>query len=229
MEPDVRDLRGRERYRVKQRLGGSFGAAEVTLVDVAEEGAQIEHAQPLRLASKGRFWFKRAEVSVSLHAFVVWSRLSKTPNEVGKYLYRSGLRFDESAANFLQAMQVLADQGVIERDDESLNRKKKRVEELKQDRAGKPIVRMVGSESDISPDQVLLIQHARERLNENFDEAQKWYSRAYFALRDGRTTNAAELMRYPEDVLAVWEYLERSVPLSTIKRVFDQRPGDRNQ
>ena len=26
MEPDVRDLRGRERYRVKQRLGGSFGA-----------------------------------------------------------------------------------------------------------------------------------------------------------------------------------------------------------
>ena len=227
MEPDVRDLRGRERYRVKQRLDGSFGAAQVMLIDVAEEGAQIEHAQPLRLASKGRFWFKRAEVSVSLHAFVVWSRLSKTPNEAGKYLYRSGLRFDEGAGNFLQAMQVLADQGVIERDDESLNRKKKRAEELKQDRAGKPIVRMVGSESDISPDQVLLIEHARKRLKDNFDEAQKWYSRAYFALRDARTTSA-ELMRYPEDVLAVWEYLERSVPLSTIKRVFDQRL-DRNQ
>ena len=229
MEPDVRDLRGRERYRVKQRLGGSFGAAEVTLVDVAEEGAQIEHAQPLRLASKGRFWFKRAEVSVSLHAFVVWSRLSKTPNEVGKYLYRSGLRFDEGAANFLQAMQVLADQGVIERDDESLNRKKKRVEELKQDRAGKPIVRMVGSESDISPDQVLLVQHARARLKDNFDEAQKWYSRAYFAVRDGRAGKAADVSRYPEDVLAVWEYLERSVPLATIKRVFDQSAENQRQ
>ncbi|HEY8182589.1 MAG TPA: PilZ domain-containing protein [Thermoanaerobaculia bacterium] len=228
MEPDVRDLRGRERYRVKQRLVGSFGAGEVTLVDVAEEGAQIEHAQPLRLASKGRLWFKRADVSASLHAFVVWSRLSKTPNEVGKYLYRSGLRFDEGAASFLQAMQMLADQGVIERDDESLNRKKKRAEEIKQDRLGKPIVRMVGTE-EISPDQVLLIQHAREKLKENFDEAQKWYSRAYFALRDSRLGNAAELMRYPEDVLAVWEYLERSVPLSTIKRVFDQRHGDRNQ
>lgn len=228
MEPDVRDLRGRERYRVKQRLVGSFGAGEVTLVDVAEEGAQIEHSQPLRLASKGRLWFKRADVSASLHAFVVWSRLSKTPNEVGKYLYRSGLRFDEGAASFLQAMQMLADQGVIERDDESLNRKKKRAEEIKQDRLGKPIVRMVGTE-EISPDQVLLIQHAREKLKENFDEAQKWYSRAYFALRDSRLGNAAELMRYPEDVLAVWEYLERSVPLSTIKRVFDQRHGDRNQ
>jgi hypothetical protein len=199
------------------------------LVDVAEEGAQIEHAQPLRLASKGRLWFKRADVSVSLHAFVVWSRLSKTPNEVGKYLYRSGLRFDEGAGNFLEAMRMLADQGVIERDDDSLNRKKRRVEEREQDKAGKPIVRMVGTEPDISPDQVLLIQHAHKRLKENFDEAQKWYSRAYFALRDGRNTNAAELMRYPEDVLAVWEYLERSVPLSTIKRVFDQRLGDRNQ
>jgi len=228
MEPDVRDLRGRERYRVKQRLVGSFGAGEVTLVDVAEEGAQIEHSQPLRLASKGRLWFKRADVSVSLHAFVVWSRLSKTPNEAGKYLYRSGLRFDEGAENFLQAMQMLADQGVIERDDESLNRKKQRAEEIRQDKAGKPIVRMVGTE-EISPDQVLLIQHAREKLKENFDEAQKWYSRAYFALRDSRLGNAAELMRYPEDVLAVWEYLERSVPLSTIKRVFDQRHGDRNQ
>ena len=228
MEPDVKDLRGSERYRVKQRLTGSFGAAEVTLIDMAEEGAQIEHAQPLRLASKGRFWFKRADVSASLHAFVVWSKLSKTPNEAGKYLYRSGLRFDEGSGNFFQAMQILAEQGVIERDDESLNRKKKRVEELKQDRVSKPIVRMVGTESDITPDQVLLIEHARARLKENFDEAQKWYSRAYFALRDGRTANAAELMRYPEDVLAVWEYLERSVPLSTIKRVFDQRL-ERNQ
>jgi hypothetical protein len=229
MEPDIRDLRGRERFRVKQRLSGSFGAAEITLIDVAEEGAQIEHAEPLRLATKGRLWFKRAEVSVSLHAFVVWSRLSKTPNELGRHLYRSGLRFDEGAGNFQQAMHMLAEQGVIERDDDSLNRKKKRAEEREQDKAGKPIVRMVGTESDISPDQMLLIQHAHAKLKENFDEAQKWYSRAYFALRDGHTTNAAELMRYPEDVLAVWEFLERSVPLSTIKRVFDQRGGPGSQ
>ncbi len=38
---------------------------------------------------------------------------------------------------------------------------------------------------------------------------------------------SAELMHYPEDVLAVWEYLERSVPLSTIKRVFDQMAQNR--
>ncbi len=222
MEPSVRDLRGSERYVVTEALGGSFGSAQVTLIDVGEQGAQIEHPQPLRLATKGRLWFKRGEVSVSLHAFVVWSRLSKTPNSQGKYLYRSGLRIDEGAAEFLSAMQMLAEHGVIRKDNESLERKRKREEEKEQEKVGKPIMKHVPTESDISPDQVLLIQHARARLKENFDEAQKWYSRAYFALRDGRTGVSAELMKYPEDVLAVWEYLERSVPLTTIKRVFDQ-------
>ncbi len=222
MHPESRDLRERERYLVTEKLTGSFGAAEVSLMDVAEQGAQIEHSQPLRLATKGRLWFKRGEVSVSLHAFVVWSRLSKTPNDQGKYLYRSGLRIDEGASEFVAAMQMLAEHGAIRKDSDTLERKRKRQEARELEKQGRPTMKLVASESDISPDQVLLIQHARERLRSNFDEAQKWYSRAYFALRDGRTGVSAELMRYPEDVLAVWEYLERSVPLSTIKRVFDQ-------
>ena len=229
MDPHVEDLRGRDCYRVTEKLSGSFGAAEVTLIDLAAEGVQIEHAQPLRLATKGRLWFKRGEISVSLHAFVVWSRLSKTPNDQGKYLYRSGLRFDEAVGDYPAAMNALIDRGVIEPDTMSLARKKKRFEERAQDKVGKPIVRMVPTESDISPDQVLLVQHARARLKDNFDEAQKWYSRAYFAVRDGRAGKAADVSRYPEDVLAVWEYLERSVPLATIKRVFDQSAQNQSQ
>ena len=229
MDPHVEDLRGRDRYRVTEKLSGSFGAAEVTLIDLAAEGVQIEHAQPLRLATKGRLWFKRGEISVSLHAFVVWSRLSKTPNDQGKYLYRSGLRFDEAVGDYPAAMNALIDRGVIEPDTMSLARKKKRFEERAQDKVGKLIVRMVPTESDISPDQVLLVQHARARLKDNFDEAQKWYSRAYFAVRDGRAGKAADVSRYPEDVLAVWEYLERSVPLATIKRVFDQSAENQRQ
>lgn len=228
MEPDIKELRERQRYMVTERLTGSFGASEVMLIDMAEQGAQIEHAQPLRLATRGRLWFKRGEVSVSLHAMVVWSKLSKTPNDQGKYLYRSGLRIEEGEAEFVGAMRMLAEHGVIRQDTESLERKRKRKEERELQKQGKPTMKRVATESDISPDQVLLIQHARERLRANFDEAQKWYSRAYFALRDGRTGVSPDLMRYPEDVLAVWEYLERSVPLSTIKRIFDQL-GDRSQ
>ncbi len=209
MEPQIEDLRSSDRYILNEKLVGSFGSAPVTLIDLGEQGVQIEHLQPLRLATKGRLWFKHGNVSVSLHAFVVWSKLS------GRQ-YRSGLRIDEAAAEFLSAIQTLATYGIIKKDDDSLNRKRKRIEEREQAKSGKPTMKFVATESDISPDQVLLIQHARERLRRNFDEAQKWYSRAYFALRA-----SGEATRYPEDVLAVWEYLERSVPLTTIKRVFD--------
>jgi hypothetical protein len=220
VEPDIKDLRGSERYLVNQKLGGSFGSAQVTLIDVGEQGVQIEHTQPLRLASTGRLWFKRGEISVSLHAFVVWSKFS------GK-CYRSGLRIDEAASEFVSVIQKLADLGIIKRDDDSLNRKRKRMLEQEQEKSNKPTMKFVPTEPDITPDQVLLIQHARKRLKENFDEAQKWYSRAYFALRDGRTGLNPEVVRYPEDVLAVWEYLERSVPLATIKRVLDQESGSK--
>jgi len=192
-----------------EKLTGSFGSAPVILIDLGEQGVQIEHAQPLRLATKGRLWFKHAGVSVSLHAFVVWSKLS------GKQ-YRSGLRIDEAVSEFSSALQALAAHGLIKRDDESLNRKRQRLEEREKAKAGKPVMKHVATEPDISPDQVLLIQHARKRLKDNFDEAQKWYSRAYFALR-----TTGEATKYPEDVLAVWEYLERSVPLAIVKRVFD--------
>jgi PilZ domain-containing protein len=184
-------------------MAGNFGSAPVTLVDLAEQGAQIEHPQPLRLATKGRLWFKRGDVSVSLHAFVVWSRLS------GKMGYRSGLRIDEGAEDFGQAIRKLATHGVIKLDAESLERKRERF-------VAPPIMKVVPTSPDISPDQVLLVQHAHARLKENTDEAQKWYSRAYFALRD----SSSDPNRYPEDVLAVWEYLERTVPLPVVERVI---------
>jgi hypothetical protein len=209
VEPHIEDLRSSDRYILMERITGSFGSTPVTLLDVGEQGVQIEHAQPLRLATKGRLWFKRADISVSLHAFVVWSKL------FGKH-YRSGLRIDEAASEFLSAIRTMAAHGIIKKDDDSLNRKRKRIEEREKAKAGTPTMKFVPMESDISPDQVLLIQHARARLKENFDEAQKWYSRAYFALR-----TSGDATKYAEDILAVWEYLERSVPLPVIKRVFE--------
>jgi len=225
MTTEPEDLRETERFLVTEKLVGSFGAAQVVLLDVAEQGVQIEHSHPLRLATKGRLWFKHHDTIVSLHAFVVWSRLSKSPNEQGKYLYHSGLRIDERVSEYLAAIRTLSEHGVIRSDDDSLARKRRREEERDLQRSGKPVVKHVATESDISLDQVLLIQHARERLRSNFDEAQKWYSRAYFALRDGRTGANAEPTRYPEDVLAIWEYLERSVPLPIIQRIIDQVEG----
>ena len=219
MSADIRDLRTIERYVVVERLLGSFGAAGISILDIAEQGAQIEHAQPLRLGARGRLWFKRGEVSASIHAMVIWSRLSEKPNDEGKLLYRSGVRLDDGES-FASAIQALGEQGVIRRDTESLERKRRKFVEREQEKSVKPSVKMIKVE-DVPSDQALLVQHARERLQNDPEEARKWYNRARYAIVENAVPIAAEI-RAREDVLAVWEYLERSVPLSTIVRVFER-------
>jgi hypothetical protein len=220
---DQSELRSYERYVLSEALTGSFGSAEVRIIDLGEQGAQIEHALPLRVATVARFWFKRGEVAVSVQALVVWSRLSKHKSADGKLLYRTGLRVEEGAEDFSKSVAVLAEKNLIHRDSQSLERKRKLREEREMAKSASPTMRRVPMVTDVPPDQALLIEHARERLKANPDEAQKWYSRAYFAIRQGQTPLAAELTRYREDVLAVWEYLERSVPLSVISRVFEKK------
>lgn len=220
---DIHELRSYERFVLNEPVTGSFGSAEVTIIDLGEQGAQVEHGLPLRVATVARFWFKRADVAISVQALVVWSRLSRHKSPDGKLLYRTGLRVEEGAEEFAEAITQLAEKNLIHRDSESLERKRKQKEERELAKNASPTMRMVRIESDVPADQALLIEHARERLRTNPEEAQKWYSRAYFAIRGGQTPLAAELTRYREDVLAVWEYLERSVPLSVISKVFEKK------
>lgn len=217
---DVKELRTAERYQVVEPLAGSFGSASVTILDIALAGVQIEHAQPLRIGTRARLWFKRGDIAVSTQATVVWSHLSKRPNDSGKLLYHSGVLIEEPS-EFALVLQSLADRGVIRRDPESLERKRARILARQQEKLGKPTVRVLRPESEVPHEQALLIQHARKRLRENPDEAAKWYNRAKFAVT-AEGAIAAETVRHRHDVLAVWEYLERSVELSVIVRVFDR-------
>ncbi len=220
---DVHELRSYERYSLNERITGSFGSAEIHVVDIGEQGAQIEHAQPLRIATVARLWFKRGDVALNAQALVMWSRLSKSPNQQGKLMYRSGVRIEDGVHEFALAIQELLERGVIQRDAESLERKRRIREEKAMAKNANPSMRMVPIDDDVPAHQVLLVEHARDRLRSNPDEAQKWYSRAYFAIRQGQSPLAAELTKYREDVLAVWEYLERSLPLSVIARVFEKQ------
>ena len=215
---DVTDLRSTERFRVAQPLSGSFGLATVAVVDVSAGGAQIEHTQPLRLGSRARLLLKRGEVAVAVPAQTVWSHLSKTPNSEGKYVYRSGVRLEQATQEYVAAMQLLFEQGAITADPESLERKKKK--EL--EKASRPVVKYLRPDVEITSDQRLLIEHARKQLLSNPDEAQRWYQRAKYAITHGTASLAGDDIHNREDVLAVWEYLERSVDVSIIAIVFER-------
>lgn len=217
---DVKELRSGERWLLDEPVVGSFGAVEVTIVNVTEQGVQLAHAQPVRLATRARLWFRRGTIVANAQGMIVWSHLSKTPNDQGRYLYQSGVRIESSADEFANTLMALSNHHLLRRDAGSLERKRQR--QLERERAPRPTMKMLRTDSDIPSDQILLVQQARERLRTHPDEARKWYNRARYALDDADTPIASEI-RHRDDVLAAWEYLERTVPLVTIVRVFERR------
>ncbi|HWS73066.1 MAG TPA: hypothetical protein VN605_13190, partial [Thermoanaerobaculia bacterium] len=220
---ELRELRAAERYVVVEPLPGSFGSASVSVHDICEHGVQIVHAHPLRIGTTARLWFRRGITVAASTATVVWSRLSQTPDSEGKLLYRSGIRLTTADHDFVHALQELAANGILRADADSLDRKRQLLAQREASRSGKPVMKYLHPELAVPSDQALLVRHARERLRANPEEARKWYHRAKFAtLEDGTAIGASEILRDRDDVLAVWEYLERTVDLATVMRVFGE-------
>ena len=218
---EVKDLRGQERFFPAQPISGFFGAGSVTVRNLSAQGVQIEHPQPLRLGSKGRLVFKLDDISVTAYGISMWSQLSKTPNEQGKYLYRSGIRIESGIDEFAGALQSMLDRQLVHMDVDSMARKHQRILDRQTDKRSQ--IKVVRSNREIPQDQLLLVQHARERLRTHPEEAMKWYNRAKFALSQG--SSITDPLPYREEVLAVWEYLERTIELATIVEVFEMTRG----
>jgi len=129
---------------------------------------------------------------------------------------RSGIRLEADLELFARAINGLAGSGRIRRDDASLDRKRKKLKSREQEKRLRPVIRATQPAPSIPPDQVLLVQHARDRLRDNPNEASKWYNRAKYSLAEGSFTN----IPHREEVLAVWEYLERSIDIQIIIAIF---------
>lgn len=221
---NLSELRSSDRFVVIEPLPGGFGSASITVLNLATRGAQIEHTQPLRLSLAGRLWFKSGRATVSVQGRVVWSHLSKTRDSNGKLLYHSGIHVPDGSEDLVAAIETLAHEGVVRKESDSLERKRATLEERDQQRQTRPIVKFVrhGRDTDTDTDTVLLIMQARDRLRANPDEALRWYNRAKFSIIDSGSPVATDQLRHREEALAVWEYLERSIDIATIERVFDR-------
>ena len=200
------DSRGAERYLAKEPIPGSFGAASVAILNLSDCGAMIEHAQPLRIATKGRLWFKQGDVTITARAVVIWSHLSKQPNKDGKYLYHSGMRVETGGDELAQALIQLATRGALVLDVDSLERKRTKSGPKPASPPPPPT-----PEPELSPDQALLIHHALKRLREHPDEARRWYEKV-------KDTAPDNVVKYGREVMALWSYLEGTIDAHMIAR-----------
>jgi hypothetical protein len=123
MNDDVIDLRKGDRFHVVEPIVGSFNAVDVSVINVSGTGAQIMHDAAIRIGTRARLAFRHGENTVSVLVQVVWSHLWQT---AGGHAYRSGVRLDAPDVQYAAAVNALLRSGVIQRDTESLERKRQR-------------------------------------------------------------------------------------------------------
>ena len=141
MTSEVADLRKGDRFNVVEPVTGSFGPAEIAVLNISLRGVQISHPQPLRIGTRGKLWFKRGDVQVSIQAVVVWSHLVRSTS--GTMAYRTGLRLDAVDAPYALAMNTMMRTGIIRQDTDSMDRKRAQLAEREERR--KSQVRMIPS------------------------------------------------------------------------------------
>lgn len=214
----VSEARSEERFRVQHRLDASFGTNEVVLVDLGEHGAQVQHPVPIKLGSIARMAFAlpQSGQQVRVQGTIVWSRLSTKPDSSGKRHYYSGVRLDDPDEAMKGAIAQLNGLNVLRLDTLSLEKKQRALAEKEKARQHLGF-KLVGQKPRIPDDVILLVRQTRDRLKDNPAEAVKWYNRAKFSL-----DRSGVQIHQRDEVLAIWEYLERSVEIDIITRVISE-------
>ncbi|HUO83820.1 MAG TPA: hypothetical protein VM534_01785 [Thermoanaerobaculia bacterium] len=216
---NVEDLRAVRRFVIDPPVPAAFAGNNVLLFDFGEGGVQAEHEANFRpgLVAKLSIKLPNQSRTMLLHGRIVWSHLSDRTNAKGKFLYRSGIRLEDERQVSREALELLLEACMVKPDTDSLEKKKSMLEDKARRKAAmQRQLRVLRQNRLIPTDQVLMVQQARERLRANPDEAMKWYNRAKYSLPDG-----GKAFRNKDDVLAVWEYLDRSIELETIARIFE--------
>lgn len=221
----VHELRSAERFVLNEPIAASFGAAAITIVNFSAYGLQAAHDELLKLGSESRLSFPLPGTSerVAVRARVVWSHISKTPDARGRRPYFSGFRI-EGQPDLLASVNRLVELQLVTPDAASIDRKRDALREKAKQRAAHSAVKTITTSGSnaLTADEQLMIQHARERLHTHPEEAVKWYARAKFATADVQA-RIAHLAHYKEDILAVWEYLERTIDVERVARAFEMK------
>lgn len=144
MQSEVADTRRDERFVFTSPLNAAFTGIEVLLSNVSLEGAQILHPQTLRLGTHGHLQFHYRDMTVQVTARVIWSQLSQT--EAGT-AYRSGLMLDGPDQQYATAINALFHDGAVQRDLESLDKKREQMIAREERRKSQPYLTPVDPSS----------------------------------------------------------------------------------
>lgn len=121
MTIEIIELRKGDRFLATEPIHGTYGPAEVIVIDLSLGGAKLSHPQPLRIGTHAKLTFKRGDITASAQSVVVWSHLARA---AGGMSYISGLKLEAVEPQYAMALNALLRAGVLRKEVDSLDKKK---------------------------------------------------------------------------------------------------------
>lgn len=186
------------RYEPRQPVDGTFRDVRFAVLQISATGLRIRHEETLRPGDEQRVTIAlTSQRDIGFKARVVWS-------SIGSSACVSGLRVTSGGDQLLAAIDFMKRSRVLETEGTSSGAKK-------------TPPALVG----VSDEVVASIIRAYRRFSADPVEAGKWYARVRVAVNDERVRKIAAPMRARdrEEILGIWEYLERKVEVDAITNV----------
>lgn len=208
------------RYILEPAIEGHAGSAgAVRLISASGTGFGIETERRPRPGATDLFSF---EIPGETNRFriegsIVWGHLMHSENKRAPKFF-AGVRVIDPEGEFEKLISHLCTRGLAQLDMEARTRKLDKQNAMAAARQRTPTVTQ---KPELGEDQLLLVSHVLDRLANNPEESATWTTRARFSMSDPAITGAlGQDQRYRQEIVAAWEYLERSVPLSAVATVF---------
>lgn len=205
-EPEEeRDLRRAARYIPRRQIDGFFNDTKFSIVQLSESGLRIRHRAALLPGDEAKVSFALLNTaqSVVIRARVVWTSVARAEGETFSI---SGLRVIEHGDRLAAAVAALKARHELQPERRVRTR-----------RAADAAAVLEG----VADDEITRVVNAVQRFAADPVEAARWHSRARFAVSDAEVRRAApHHPREREEVLAIWEYLERAIEISKVASIL---------
>jgi hypothetical protein len=211
-EADRPELRIAQRWVPRRQIDGTFRSARFSILQMSTTGLRIRHVESLMPGDEGKLSFALLNPARSfvMRARVVWTSVARSEESDVTFCI-SGLRITEHADRLGSAIALL-------RSAHELAPEERRKSVRPPDAEGAAAAAGIDGVSD---DEVALVVRAAQHFASDPVDASRWYGRARFALSDDHVRrDAPPRARDREEVLGIWEYLERQVEIPKITGVL---------
>jgi hypothetical protein len=200
------DNRIAPRYKPRRQVGGTFGNVKFAVLQMSDNGLRIRHDETLLPGEEARMSIAlvRPQQSVMVKARVVWTSIAQRGD--GPTFCISGVRVTENEERLQRTVAMLKDARELEPERPPGSRA--------------PRDETPSALRGMSDDEVADILRAVRKFSDDPIEANRWYARGRFATAEESVRQALQQhARDREQVLGVWEYLDRRIDLRKVAGV----------